>query len=74
VITLAGVRIEIAGRLVREQHGRMGDEGARDRHALLLAARQLLRIMRQARASPTWRSASAAARAHRYAGRVPAAT
>ena len=33
--------VEIAGRLVGEQHVGVGDDGARDRDALLLAARQL---------------------------------
>ena len=46
---LPGCRIQIARRLIREQDGRMRHEGARDRHALLLAARQLLRIVGEAR-------------------------
>jgi hypothetical protein len=41
----AGVRVEVAGGLVGEQHGRPRDERARDRHALLLAARELARIV-----------------------------
>ena len=44
---LAGVRIQITGGLVREQHGGLRDERARDRHALLLAARQLFRVVRR---------------------------
>src|SRR5688572_24720586 len=40
---LARVRVEIARGLVREQHRRPRDEGARDGHALLLAARELPR-------------------------------
>ncbi len=42
---VGGVRIEIAGRLVREQHPRRIGDRARDRDTLLLAARQLRRPM-----------------------------
>ena len=42
---LTGIAVEIAGGLVGEQQLRSGDEGAGDRHALLLAARQLAGIM-----------------------------
>jgi hypothetical protein len=35
-------RVEVAGRLVGEDHPRVGDECTRDRHALLLTARQLV--------------------------------
>src|SRR4051794_41765791 len=38
---LAGVRVEVAGRLVGEQHRRLRDQGAGDRDALLLPAREL---------------------------------
>ena len=38
-------RVEVAGRLVGEQQRRVGDDGARDRDALLLSARQLPRIV-----------------------------
>ena len=38
---LARARVERAGRLVAEHHVRSGDEGARDRHPLLLAAGEL---------------------------------
>ena len=37
--------IEIAGRLIRENHFRLVDERAGNRHALLLTARKLARIM-----------------------------
>ena len=37
--------VEIAGGLVGEQDGGFGDEGARERDALLLAARELARAM-----------------------------
>src|SRR5579862_1429480 len=37
---LAEIRIDVAGRLVGEQKLRTGDHGARDRGALLLAARE----------------------------------
>ncbi len=59
--------IQIARGLVREQHGRMRHESARDRDALLLAAGQLLRIMRDARRQPhlLQRAARAAWRASR---------
>ena len=39
----AGLRVEVAGRLVGEQDRRVVDERARDRHALTLAAGQLVR-------------------------------
>ena len=45
---LTGIAVEIPGGLVSEQQLWSGDEGAGDRHALLLAARQLARVMRQA--------------------------
>src|SRR4051812_10352769 len=38
-------RVEVAGRLVGEKHGRIGHERARDRHALLLASRKLRRMI-----------------------------
>ena len=38
---VAGGRVEVAGGLVREQHARLVGERTRDRHALLLAAREL---------------------------------
>jgi hypothetical protein len=37
---LAGGEVQAAGGLVGQQHRRLDDEGARQRHALLLAARQ----------------------------------
>ena len=46
---LAGHRVEIAGRLVREQHGRPRHERACNGDTLLLAARQLSRIVLAAR-------------------------
>ena len=45
---LAGGEIQAAGWLVGQQHGRLHDEGACQRHALLLAARQHLGIVAQA--------------------------
>jgi len=39
----AGLGVEIAGRLVGEDDGRVGSEGPRDRHPLLLATRELAR-------------------------------
>ena len=41
----AGARVEVAGRLVGEQHRRPGDQRTRDRDALLLAAGQLGRLV-----------------------------
>src|SRR6186997_3093984 len=41
----AGSRIEVAGRLVGQQDRRVVDQRARDRHALLLSARQLVGMM-----------------------------
>src|SRR5579872_6199565 len=49
---LAAARVEVAGRLVREQHERLAGDGARHRDALLLTARELtgkvLRAVRHA--------------------------
>ena len=45
----AGGDVERAGRLVAQQHGGPFGDGAGDRHALLLAARELRREMRRAR-------------------------
>ena len=59
---VAGAAVEIAGRLVGEQDRRIVGERAGDRHALLLAARQLRRIVMAAVRSPTSAS-SASARA-----------
>ena len=42
---VAGLAIEVAGRLVAEQQRRVGDDGAGDADALLLAARELARIV-----------------------------
>src|SRR5215207_2771325 len=39
----AGVRIEVSGRLVGDEYGRLRDEGPGDRDALLLPARELVR-------------------------------
>ena len=44
---LAGREVEAAGRFVGEQHRRPHDEGARQRDALLFAARQHLRVVAQ---------------------------
>ena len=44
----AGLRVEVAGRLVGEQDRRVVDERARDRDALALAARQLVGPVRHA--------------------------
>ncbi len=44
----AGLRIEIAGRLVGDEDDRIGGERAGERHALLLAAGHLRRVMRKA--------------------------
>ena len=45
---LGGVRVEIAGRLVGQQNPRRIGNRARDRDALLLAARELRRPVREA--------------------------
>ena len=45
---VAGLAIEVAGRLVAEQQRRVGDDRAGDADALLLAARQLPRVVLRA--------------------------
>ncbi len=45
---LAGLAVEITGRLVGEQNRRLGDEGARESHALLFAAGELNRVVIEA--------------------------
>ena len=42
---VAGLAVEVAGRLVAEQQRRVGDDGAGDADALLLAARELARVV-----------------------------
>ena len=39
----AGARVQVAGRLVRQENGRLVDQGAGNRDPLLLAARELVR-------------------------------
>ena len=46
------VRVERAGRLVGEDQQRLGDQRARDRHALLLAAGELRGVVVGALAQP----------------------
>ena len=48
----ARLRVEVARRLVREQERRIGHDRARDRHALLLSARQLPGIVAGAVGEP----------------------
>ncbi len=43
----AGGGVEVSGRLVAQQDARAVDERTRDRHALLLATRQLVGVRRQ---------------------------
>ena len=42
---LAGLRVEVAGRLVGDQQGAAVDQRPGDRHALLLAAGELRRLV-----------------------------
>jgi hypothetical protein len=42
---VAGLAIQVAGGFVAEQQRGIGDDGARDADALLLAARQLARLV-----------------------------
>ena len=65
--------VEVAGRLVGEQDGRVGDDRARDRDALLLPARELARRVRCSRpASPTLRERAQARARRRSAATRPA--
>ena len=73
----AGAQVERAGRLVGEQQLGLADQRAGDRHALLLAARELRRAMaRRGRPSPTAASARATCprRSRRPASRDGSAT
>src|SRR6266508_57627 len=49
---VAGARVQVAGGLVGEQHRRLGDQRAGDRHPLLLAAGELRGPVLQAVAEP----------------------
>src|SRR6185503_21359082 len=52
---VAGGAVEVAGRLVANQERRVGDNSSRDGHALLLTARQLLRLVPAAVREPDQR-------------------
>ena len=49
---VGGVAVEVAGRFVADQQRRIGDERARDRDALLLAAGQFARLVARAVREP----------------------
>ena len=66
---LAQARIETGERLVHEQHARPGRNGAGERHALLLAAREDMRILVRVMGKPDPVSAARAS-----AGRLAAAS
>ena len=51
------VAVEVAGRLVGDDQRRIGDQRPRDRHALLLAAGQLVRVVVRAVGKPDQRRA-----------------
>ena len=51
-VAIARARVEVARGLVGEHEVGAGGEGTRDRHALLLAARELVRPVAQARGEP----------------------
>ena len=57
-ISARGLRVEVARRLVGEQHGRLGDERAGHRDALLLAAGELGGPVRRRSARPVASSSS----------------
>ena len=65
---VAGLRVELAGRLVGQDEDRVLDQGPGDRHPLLLAARQLVGAMVEPVAQADL--ASAARRALRFAPAV----
>src|SRR5207244_1063123 len=48
----AGMRVEVAGRLVGQQHLRLVDQGTSDGHALLLTAGKLVRQVAGSIAQP----------------------
>ena len=45
ITSIGRARVEVAGRLVGEEERRLGDQRARDRDALLLAAGELARLV-----------------------------
>src|SRR5664280_1629376 len=47
-----GMAVQVAGGFVGDDHDRIGDQGARNRHALLLAARKLLGLVVHAVSQP----------------------
>ena len=49
----ARLLVERGGRLVGQHHGRLGDQRARDRHALALAAGELLGLVCMCSPRPT---------------------
>ena len=65
----AGRLVEIAGRLVGDQDGRLGHERAGDGDALLLAAGKLRRIVRQPLGEPDRAELGLGARRRHRAGR-----
>src|SRR6516164_2979551 len=65
---VAGVGVEVSGRLVGEHEGRVADERAGDRDALALPARQLRRGVGRARRQPDAIERSACARQPLAAG------
>ena len=54
---VAARAVEVAGRLVGDEEHRVGDDGAGDRHALLLAAGEFAGVWSSRPSSPTWPSA-----------------
>jgi len=52
------LRVQVAGRLIGHEEGRVADDRAGDGHALLLAARKLCGKCRSRSVSPTSSSAS----------------
>ena len=67
----AGLGVEIAGRLVGQQDGGLGDDGARDGDALLLAAGQLARRVIFAASQPDAGQRVAGPARRRSAGGMP---
>ena len=71
MISIAGLGVEVAGRLVGEDDGGAVDERAGDRHALALTAGELVGLVSHADREANFGSSASLARSMRSAAGVP---